>query len=122
MWLSLQRNTIWTTITVHYDCSLLNNRDICDKYLLTLRNKFDALSVNTETHTPNDKYENFVNAKLEAAQECIPIKQKAKFIIPWETLMVLKNAGRRDNCLQMQSEEPKPIPMPWNLKMYKMNS
>ena len=29
--------------TVHYDGSLLNKRDIRDKYTLTLRNKFDAL-------------------------------------------------------------------------------
>ena len=39
--------------------SLLNIRD---KYALALRNKFDALEEKTETHTPNDEYENFVNA------------------------------------------------------------
>ena len=32
----------------------------------------------SETHTPNDEYENFVNAHLEAAAECIPMKQRAK--------------------------------------------
>ena len=41
--LSLQRNPVRTTTTVHYDWSLLNNRDIKDKYTLTLRNKFGAL-------------------------------------------------------------------------------
>ena len=41
--LSLWRNATWTTTTVHYDRSLLNNRDIRDKYVLTLRNKFNAL-------------------------------------------------------------------------------
>ena len=65
---SLQRNTARTT-TVHYDWSLLNNRVFRDKYTLTLRNKFDALS--------NDKYENFVNADLKTSVECIPTKQKA---------------------------------------------
>ena len=39
--LNLRRNVARTTI--HYDLSLLNNRDIRDKYTLTLRNKFDAL-------------------------------------------------------------------------------
>ena len=66
-----------TTATVHYDWSLLNNRDIRDKYVLTLRNKFDALQEKIETHTPNDEYENFINAHLKAAAECIPTKQRA---------------------------------------------
>ena len=59
-------------------CSLLNIRDIRDKYTLTLRNKFDALQEISETPNPNDEYENFVNAHLEAATECIPTKQRAK--------------------------------------------
>ena len=67
----------WTT-TVHYDYSLLNNRDIRDKYGLTLRNKFDALQEKSETHTPNNEYENFANAHLEAVAERIPTKQRAK--------------------------------------------
>ena len=76
----------WTTITVHYDWSLLNNRDIRDKYALTLRNKFDALQ-KIETHTPNDENENFINAHLEAAAEYIPTKQRTKSRVPWETLV-----------------------------------
>ena len=72
--LSLRRNATRTTTTLHYDWSVLNNRDISDKYALSLRNKFDALLEETETHTPNDEYENFVNAHLEAAAECIPTK------------------------------------------------
>ena len=32
------------------------------KYTLALRNKYNALQEQTETHTPNDEYENFVNA------------------------------------------------------------
>ena len=54
------------TTTVHYDWSLLNNRDIRDRYALTLRNKFDTLHLKTEIHTLNDEYENFVNAYREA--------------------------------------------------------
>ena len=41
-----------------------NNQDIRDKYMSTLRNKFDALQVIAETPTPSDEYENFVNAHL----------------------------------------------------------
>ena len=88
--LSLRRKTTLTTTTVHYDWSLLNNREIRDKYMLTPRNKFDALQENTETHTPNDEYENFVNVHLEAAAECIPTKQRTKSRVPWEILAVRK--------------------------------
>ena len=74
----------------HYDWSLINNKDIRDKYTLTLRNKFDALQEKIETRTPNDEYENFVNAHREATAECIPNKQRAKPRVPWETLTVRK--------------------------------
>ena len=74
--LSLRKNASRTPTTVHYDWSLLNNRDIRDKYALALRNKYDALHEKIETHTPNEEYENFVNAHLEAAAEYIPTKQE----------------------------------------------
>ena len=57
---------------------------------MTLRNKFNALQEISETSTPNDKYENFVNAHLEAATECIPTKQRPKLRVSWETLAVRK--------------------------------
>ena len=85
---SLHRNAAQTTTTAHYDCSLLNYRNISDKYTLTLRNKFDALQVISEMLTPNDKYENFVNAHIEVAAERIPTKLRAKLKILWETLAV----------------------------------
>ena len=88
--LSLRKNTVCTATTVHYDWSQLNNRDIRDKYTLTLRNKFDALQEKSEIHTLNDEYENFVNPHLEAAAECIPTKQRVKSRVPWETLAVRK--------------------------------
>ena len=56
----------------HYDWALLNNRDIRDKYVLELKNRFEALQDKTEKCTPNDEYEDFVNAHLEAAANCIP--------------------------------------------------
>ena len=42
----------------------------------------------TEKDTPNDEYENFVNAHLEAAEKCIPTKPRTKHRVPWETLAV----------------------------------
>ena len=53
-----------------------------------LRNKFDALQEISET--PNDGYENFVNADMEAAAECIPTKLTAKHRAPWETFAIEK--------------------------------
>ena len=86
--LSLRRNAAQTTTSIHYDWSLLKSRDIRDQYTLTQRNKFDALQNISETLTPNDEYENFVNAHLEAAAaaaavEYIPTKQRAKSRVLW---------------------------------------
>ena len=39
------------------DWALLNNRDIRDKYVLGLRNRFETLQ-KKEKGTPNDEYEN----------------------------------------------------------------
>ena len=86
--LSLQKNAKRTATTKHHDWALLNNRDIRDKYVLELRNRYETLQERTEKSTPNDEYENFVNAHLEAAAKCIPIKLKTKYRVPWETLAV----------------------------------
>ena len=86
--LSLRKNAKRTATTKHYDWALLNNRDIRDKYVLELRNIFETLQEKTEKSTPNDEYENFVNAHLEAAAKCIPTKLKTKYRVPWETLAV----------------------------------
>ena len=86
--LSLRKNAKRTATTKHYDWALLNNRAIRDKYVLELRHRFETLQEKTEKSTPNDKYENLVNARLEAAAKCIPIKLKTKYRVPWETLAV----------------------------------
>ena len=49
--------------------------------MLILTNKFDALQEKTETHTPKDEYENFVNAHLEVAVECIQTKQRVPLAV-----------------------------------------
>ena len=86
--LSLRKNATRKATTKHYDWALLNNRDIRDKYALELRNRFEALQEKTEKGTPNDEYENFVEAHLEAASKCIPTKPRTKYRVPWETLAI----------------------------------
>ena len=71
--------------TKHYDWALLNNKGIRDKHVVALRIKFDALQEKTDIHTPNDEYENFVNAHLEAAAKYIPTKLRTKSRVPWWT-------------------------------------
>ena len=83
--LSLRKNATRKATTKHYDWALLNNRDIRDKYALELRNRFEALQEKAEKGTPNDEYENFVEAHLEAAAKCIPTKPRNKYRAPWET-------------------------------------
>ena len=46
--LSLRKNAKRTETTKHYDGVLLNNRDIRDKYVLELRNRFETLQEKTE--------------------------------------------------------------------------
>ena len=71
-----------TAKTPRYDGSSLTNRDICHKYSVTVRNKIDTLQELSETHTPNDEYEKFVNAAIDAAAEYLQTKQIAKCIAP----------------------------------------
>ena len=95
--LSLRQKATRTATTKHYDWALLNNRDIRDKYALELRNRFKTLQEKTEKGTPNDEYENFVEAHLEAASKCIPTKPRSKYRVPWETLAV------REKCALLKT-------------------
>ena len=79
IWLSLWKNATWTTTTIPYDLALFNNKDIRDKYVIAFRNKFNALQKKTEARTPNDEYENFVNAHLDAEAKYIPTKHRTKY-------------------------------------------
>ena len=63
--------------------------EIWDKYGVELRNRF-ATQEKTEKGTPNDEYENFVNAHLETAAKCIQTKPRTKYRVPWKTLAVRK--------------------------------
>ena len=88
VWLSLRKNATRTATTKHYDWALLNNRVIRDKCALELRNRFETLQEKTEKGTPNDEYDNFVEAHLEAASKFIPTKPRTKYSVPWETSAV----------------------------------
>ena len=46
--LNLRKNAKRTATSKHYDWALLNNRDIRDKYVLELINRFETLQENTE--------------------------------------------------------------------------
>ena len=46
--------------------------------MITLRNKVDTLQEISKALTPNDEYENFVNAHMEEAAECIATKLRDK--------------------------------------------
>ena len=78
MQLSLRKNATRATTTISYEWALFHSKDIRDKYMIVLRNKFDALQEKTETRTPNDEYVNFVNPHLEAAAKYIPTKHRTK--------------------------------------------
>ena len=104
--LSLRKNAKRTATTKYYDWALLNNRDIRDKYVLELRNRFETLQEKTEKTTPNDEYENCVNVYHVAAAKCIPTKLKTKYRVPWETLAVREKTCTSENSLQKLSKKP----------------
>ena len=97
--LSLRRNKTQTAKTTRYSLSSLNNRDINNKYMVSLRNKFDTLQEISETLTPNNEYENFFNAYMEAATECILTKPRAKGRFPWETIAIKKKEKWCENSI-----------------------
>ena len=67
--------------------------EICNKYTMMLRNKFNDLQEISEILTPNHEYENFIKDYLEAVAECIPTKIKAKHRVLWKTLAIRKKCG-----------------------------
>ena len=84
------KKTPHCSTTKHYDWALLNNRNIRDKYVLELRNRFETLQEKTDIGTPNDEYENFVNVRqrsvfqqnlelnIESHGKCAHVKTASK--------------------------------------------
>ena len=76
---SSRRNHKNTVKSPRYDCYSLTNNDINSKRKESVRIKFETLQETTKRHTPNDEYEKFVAAHIEAEAECILTKSRAKF-------------------------------------------
>ena len=104
--LSLRKSDTRTATTKHYDWAILNSRDIRDKYVLELRNRFETLQKMTEKGIPNDEYENFVNAHLEAAAKRIPTKPRSKYKVPWETLEVREKCAHVKTASKSYRKDP----------------
>ena len=60
----------------------------------------------SETPTPNNKFENFLNTHLEAVAECIPTKQRAKPRVPWETFVVRKKHADVKTAFKFNRRNP----------------
>ena len=71
-----------------------------------LRNEFDALQEKIEIRTPNDEYENFVNAHLQAAAKYIPTKLRTKSRVTWETLVVREKVQTRSTVSKCNRQNP----------------
>ena len=112
--LSLRKKPLRTATIKHYDWALRNNRDISDKYVLELRNRFETLEEKTEKGTPNDEYENFVNGHLVAAANCIPTKRRTKNRFPWETIVV------REKCAHIKTASKSYRKKPTNTNAIKL--
>ena len=69
------------------------NRDISNKYMITVRNKFDTLQEISKIF----QMKNTKTLSMEAAADCIPTKLRAKCRVPWETQTVWK---KQDNVKQ----------------------
>ena len=66
------------------------NNDVSNEYTVNVKNKFDFIEETSKRHTPNNEYENFATAQLEATVEYIPTKSRVKCWVPWESLLVRK--------------------------------
>ena len=105
--MSLRKNATRITTTIHYDWDILSNKDIRDKYVLELRNKFDALQEKTEILTPNDEYEDYINTHLEvAAAKYIPTKPRTKSRVQWETLAVRNKRANVKTTFKCNRKNP----------------
>ena len=90
---------------INRSINIIRNRNIRG-YVLELRNKFETLQEKTEKGTPNDEYENFVNAHLEGAAKCIPTKPRTKYRVLWETLAVREKRAHLKTASKSYRKNP----------------
>ena len=87
IWLSLRKNATQTATTKHYDWALLNNRDIRDKYVLELRNRFETLQ--DRKRYPKWRIWEFRWRTPRGGIEVYSNKTKNYiYRVPWETAVV----------------------------------
>jgi len=63
---------------------LINNTTVRDRYHIELRNRYQALQLETENKSTNASYNNFVKADKASAQNNIPLKRQRKRV-PWDS-------------------------------------
>ena len=113
--LSLRANKQRVSNSPRYDWSTLSsNTDIRNQYAVSVKNRFNALQVDTENPSPNTTYENFVTAHHEAATEKIPVKPKIKSRVPWESKAVIE----KRECLKKPSLQKKTLPSKTNTRKF----
>ena len=71
-----------------------------------MRNRFETLQEKKEKDTPNDEYENFITAHLEAAAKCIPTKPRTKYRVQWETLAVREKRAHVKSASKSYRKNP----------------
>ena len=70
------------------------------------KNRFETLQEKTEKGTPNDEYEHFINAHVEAAAKCIPTKPRTKYRVPWETFEVREKRAHEKTASKSYCKKP----------------
>ena len=105
--LSLRKNIKKTSIPTHYDWSTIaTNEDIRYRFTVSVRNKYEALCLETNTNSPNIKYNNLVLSNEQAAADCIPLKPKIKKRVPWESIAVIAKRKELQKSAEMKNSLP----------------
>ena len=76
------------------------------KCITTEKRIRDTTRKKKEKVSPNDKYENFVNAHLEATAKCTPSKTRTKYRVSWETLAVREKRTHVKNASKSYRKNP----------------
>ena len=105
--LSLRANIKKSSNTVHYDWSTLaTNADIQQQFTVSVRNKYNALCLETDTNSPNTMYNNLVLSNENAAAECIPLKPKLKQKVPWESSAITTKKEKLQESAKLKNYVP----------------
>ena len=73
--------------------------------MITVKSKFDPLQEISETHIPNDEYENFFIVQVEIAAECIATKLTNKSRVPWSLENKIKSK-KHPNLIRETDQTP----------------